>query len=152
MTIYTSDVGRGVNQPISNVKSKLSDVLKAEFVEGFNNSGIVSYYRASDWDKLNSENNHQVYGKKEAENVLNKYGISYISVPDYGLSKDALDSIVNFQIEHLTRTQILSSSPSSWVVDAARFSSNIIGNPSTWIVITLIISVIIFRRKRLNIK
>ncbi|CNL54483.1 Uncharacterised protein [Yersinia intermedia] len=152
MTIYTSDVGRGVNQPISNVKSKLSDVIKAEFIEGFNNSGIVSYYRESDWDRLNSESNHQVYGKKEAENVLNKYGISYILVPDYGLSKAALDSIVNFQIEHLARAQILSSSPSGWVTHTARISSNIIGNPSTWIVITLIISVIIFRRKRLNIK
>lgn len=152
MTIYTEDPGKGINQPITNFNSPISDVLKSEFIEGFNNNNIVTHFRMAKWDDLSVNAKDPTYGKKDAEIILHKYGVDYISVPDGGLNKQVVDNVIEYQSQHLSRVQIIDGSPKGKIVDIARSSSSLLGNPTLWIVVSLFVCALIYRKNHRGIK
>lgn len=128
MTIYTSDPGPGINQPISNVPSGLGESLSASFESGFRAGPSVSAVRFSEAEDLATDPNSKVVAKDEADAKLKSLGIKSINIPDTGVTQAYLEHVTESRLEELAKQQIAQSAPSGFINTPLNFMAGLAGS------------------------
>lgn len=128
MTIYTSDPGQGINQPINNAPSSLGDSLKASFEEGLREGPIFSAIRYAEADSLANDPNSVIVNKSEADAKLRELGVKSINIPESGVTKSYLDHVTEARKESLARQQIAQSAPSGFINTPLNFMAGLAGS------------------------
>lgn len=128
MPIYTSEPGRGINQPISNAPSGLGDSLEASFQEGFREGPLISSMRMAEADRLANDPTSEIVNKSEADSVLKQLGVKSVLVPDSGVTRAYLDHVTESRKESLAKQQISSAAPSGLISTPLNFAAGLAGS------------------------
>lgn len=128
MTYYTGDAGQGINQPITDVPSSLSDTLSAAFKEGWRDGPINSLVRMNDAQEAINDPSSAMVPKAEADDQLKSLGVTNINVPDDGVTQRYIDLVTEQTRARHARQQILASSPTTFGSTPLTYLASLAGN------------------------